>query len=187
MNGKTALFWLISMALFVMVATPGCTENEEAKETEPIEIKTPTERGAQERLPEIKLGGNLLQTAPKAVTVDDLENLPPTEYAVLDPYLKKRVVYRGVLLKNLVAKYARPGTKRIRLRAIDEYKAEFIKEEWVRFDIMLATRMNGNRMGIRENGPARIVLPYDTAKGINKTLYKPRWIWQVNRIEFLEE
>lgn len=142
---------------------------------------------SQKGLPYIVLSGNLLKAAPKTVSVEDLENLPQTEFAVVDPYLKKRVVYKGVLLKDLVAAYAKPDTTKIRLRAIDEYRAEFIREEWVRFDIMLATRMNGKHMGIRENGPARIVLPYDTAKDIDKTLYKPKWIWQVNRIEFLEE
>ena len=150
-------------------------------------MKTRAKSNSQKRLPSIDLAGNLLETAPETVTVEDLENLPQTEYAVVDPYFKKRVVYKGVLLKDLVAAYTKPDTQKIRLRAIDEYRAEFVKGEWIRFDIMLATRMNGKHMGIRENGPARIVLPYDTAKGIDKTLYKPKWIWQVNRIEFLEE
>lgn len=74
----------------------------------------------------------------------------------------------------------------MRLRAIDDYKIDLTKEEWLRWDILLATQTDGLYMDIKEKGPARIVFPYDTAKDIDPLIYNPKWIWQVKSIEFIE-
>jgi hypothetical protein len=134
----------------------------------------------------IKLTGNLKKNTSQYITVADLEILPLIEYAVEDPYIGKRVVYIGLLLSEFVKQYGQPDTSKIRLRAIEDYKTEFTKDEWTKWKIMLATRADGNHMGLREKGPVKIVMPYDTAKDINPTLYNPKWIWQINRIEFLK-
>lgn len=141
--------------------------------------------GQVEREQRIKLQGSLLKNAPAFITVSDLEKLLTTEYEVHDPYLGSPVVYQGVLLREFVKAYGQPETVFLKIRAIDDYKAEFSKDEWHQWDIMLATRMAGKQMGLREKGPVKIVMPYDTAKEMNQTLFNPKWIWQINRIEFI--
>ena len=91
-----------------------------------------------------------------------------------------------MLLRQLVDRYARPDTGAVRFRAVDDYRVEFQRSEWSRWDLLLATRMDGRRIGLREKGPARIVMPYDTVPELNPILFNPRWIWQINQVEFLK-
>lgn len=135
----------------------------------------------------IKLLGEIVQEAPPSITVADLAGLPLVEYGVVDPYLGKRVVYKGVLLRELVKHYGKPQTNIISFRAVDDYHAEFTRDEWSKWDIMLAIQEDGKAMGLREKGPAKIVMPYDTAQDLNQTRYTPKWIWQINSIEFLKD
>lgn len=141
--------------------------------------------GPVKREQRIKLQGSVLKNTPPFITVSDLEKMSITEYEVHDPYLGSPVVYQGVLLREFVKAYGQKDTELLKIRAIDDYKAEFGKDEWRQWDIMLATRMAGKQMGLREKGPVKIVMPYDTAKGMNQTLFNPKWIWQINRIEFV--
>jgi hypothetical protein len=142
-------------------------------------------RAAGEREMRIHLSGNLLPSAPPYVTVPMLEKLNLTEYMTYNPYDKKGHTYKGVLLKNLVKLYARPDTVKMKLTAIDEYTVEFSKSEWERWDIMLATQCDGKHLGVKESGPAKIVMPYATAKDINHVIYNLKWIWLVNNIRFM--
>lgn len=148
-----------------------------------------TDAGAagEKRALKIRLMGEAKSTAPGFVTVADLEKLTITEYSVVDPYKKKPVIYRGVLLRDIVGEYSKRGVNKVRLKAIDDYMVEFVRSEWMRWDIMLATRSDGKHMTIKESGPARIVMPFDTARDIDKVVYTPKWIWLVNRIEFIGE
>lgn len=144
----------------------------------------PTRARKPERLVSIRLSGNVADAAPPSITVEDLEKLPQTEYDVRDPYAHKKVRYKGVLVRDVVARYGKPDTTRLRLRALDEFKAEITRDEWTKWTVLLATRKNGERMTIADSGPARIVFPYDTAKDIDPIVYNDKWIWQVNRISF---
>ncbi|BCR06379.1 hypothetical protein DESUT3_34480 [Desulfuromonas versatilis] len=142
--------------------------------------------GENSRPLKIKLRGALKADAPRTVTVADLDRLPQTEFDTFDPHQDRQVHYRGVLLRELAAAYGRPGAAGMELHAIDEYHVEFSRSEWETTDFLLATRMDGKTMNIRESGPAKVVLEYQ-AKGDNVPNYAPKWIWLVNRIEFLAE
>lgn len=185
MKEGTICFFLL-LTMFALVATSGCTVGEEPNQIEPAVTEPPADIEVPENILDIKLSGSILETTPETVTVLDLEKLPLTGYAVNDPYVEERVEYRGVTLKDLVEGYAKPTTQKMVLVAIDDYKVEFTRDEWTRWDILLATRMNGKYMELEEKGPAKIVMPYDTAEDINQTSYTPFWIWEINWIEFQE-
>ncbi len=134
----------------------------------------------------IRLRGATLATAPTAVTVADLDRLPQTELTTFDPYLQRQIRYRGVLLRDLAASFGSPGVQRIMLKAIDAYQVEFVRNEWETSDFLLATRLDGDLMGLQQSGPAKIVRRYDPAASKERN-FAPKWIWLVNRIEFLTE
>ncbi len=139
-----------------------------------------------ERQPWIRLLGKVNQEAPGSVRIAELDLLTQTEFETFDPYLKRTVHYRGVLLRELVSRYAEQGIGRVKLLAIDDYEIEFTPEEWRQKGFLLATRMNGKPMGIRDSGPAKIVMHYNPQDDQDRH-YTPKWIWMVNRIEFLEQ
>jgi hypothetical protein len=143
-----------------------------------------TEAFAQDREWTIKLAGELRDGAPRSVAVEDLEKLPLTEFSVIDPFKEKRFSFTGVLLKELVREYGVPEVDKVQLKAVDEYVVDFTRDEWMRWNIMLATRQDGKHIEIKQSGPARIVMPYDSIKDIDHDVYNPKWIWLIKSIEF---
>ena len=168
----------LAALLFVV---QGCSAPSSAVPDSP---SAPAPVGVAERSIPIRLLGDTGKEAPRAVTVDDLEKLLQTEYSVMDPYSKKQTVYRGVLVREFVKQYGGPRVGSLHFRALDDFKADFNAGEWNRWDILLATRINGEKMSIANNGPARIVFPYDTHKEINPTIYNDKWIWQIKQVTF---
>ncbi|MBF0276743.1 MAG: molybdopterin-dependent oxidoreductase [SAR324 cluster bacterium] len=138
----------------------------------------------KERVRKIKLVGNHLFETSKSITVNDLEKLPMTEYSVVDPYSKEETGYKGVLLREFVSRFGTQEVVKITVRAIDEYVIHFNREEWTRWDILLATQKNGTHMDVQNGGPVRIVFPYHKSKDIDQVKYHPKWIWQIKQIEF---
>jgi hypothetical protein len=144
-----------------------------------------TEATAEERVWKIRLAGEINEAAPQAVTIEDLEKLPLTEYSVFDPFKKERFLFKGVLLREIIKEYGVSGVNKVQIKAIDEYMADFSQGDWTRWDIMLATRQDGKPIEVKQSGPARIVMPYDTAKDIDQSVYNPKWVWLISSIEFI--
>lgn len=147
---------------------------------------TPAEAVAQDREWRIELTGAVRSTAPSSVTIRDLENLSLAEYSVFDPFKKQRFKFTGVLLRDIVKQYGAADVDKVQLEAIDEYIVDFNRDDWERWDIMLATRQDGKHITIEQSGPARIVMPYDTARDIDQNIYSPKWIWLVRSIKFTQ-
>ncbi len=139
---------------------------------------------ALNRVAVIHLDGAVKNLTPGKVTVAELEKLPQTTYVTFNPYEKKRFTYTGVLLKDLVTAYAAPDCVALTVTARDEYQVTFFREEWLRWDILLATRTDGKTMSIRDSGPAKIVMPYDTVQNVDFDEYTPKWIWLIKSIHF---
>lgn len=135
---------------------------------------------SRERSLRIHLGGATLAGTPEYLTVDELERLPQRESRIYDPYMKEEILYRGVPLDELIARYASPETARVQIRAIDDYMAEFLRPEWKEDIFLLALRMNGERMGRAQSGPAKIVLQ----KKDPWNQHVQKWIWMIDRIDF---
>jgi len=145
----------------------------------------PDEAAAQDPAWRIDLTGDVQSAAPSSVTIEDLEKLPLTEYNAFDPFKKQRINFTGVLLRDIVREYGAAGVDRVQVKAIDQYIADFIRDEWARIDILLATRMDGKPITIKQNGPVRIVLPDDTARDMGHDVFIAKWIWFVKSIQFI--
>jgi hypothetical protein len=145
-----------------------------------------TEAVASERARTIRIMGEVREGAPRSVTIADLEAMPLTEYSAEEPYQKKRFSFTGVLLREFVKEYGAPGVEKVQLKAIDEYVVDFSRDEWMRWDIMLATRQDGKHITVKQSGPVRIVLPFDDFEEVDREVYTPRWIWLVKSIEFIK-
>jgi len=137
-----------------------------------------------ERIQKIKLYGAINEPAPFFITISDLEQLSLTEYPVFNPYRKKTITYKGVLMKELVKKFGQPGVTKIMIGAIDGYQSEFIIQEWQKWNILFAFKADGELMGPDRNGPLKVIMPYDTSPDMDRVLYEPKWIWAINKITF---
>ena len=131
----------------------------------------------------ISLQGTLAADAPTHLSIAQLDEMPQIKKVIFDPFLDKTTHYRGVPLKEFVARFARPETKTIKVGAIDENAVTFFRQELETGGYLLATRMDGVLMTRAMGGPAKIVLQTEDPENH----FVRKWICMINRIEFLAD
>jgi hypothetical protein len=109
-----------------------------------------------------------------------LERMRRVRLEAAEPFLKRRVMFEGVLLSDLleVAEVPSSATK-VSLTALDDYKVDFKLEDVRSSKMLLATRADGKHMPVDRSGPIRIVFPDGSTLGRNPDL----WIWSVSTLK----
>lgn len=112
-----------------------------------------------------------------------IEQVGLVEYQVLDPFEKRPILYRGVLMRDLLALWQPdPQAKTMKLTALNDYMIEIPLEEFSTYPILFAMQADGEIMDITYRGPAMLVYPvdqYDFDSRVNQR----KWIWQIKSIE----
>jgi hypothetical protein len=105
-----------------------------------------------------------------------LEKMRQMRVEAAEPFLKRRVVFEGVLLSDLLAVAGVPDSaSKVSLTALDDYKVDFKVADVRSSQMLLATKADGKHMEVDHSGPIRIVFPDGSSLGRNPDL----WIWSV--------
>jgi hypothetical protein len=109
-----------------------------------------------------------------------LEQMRRVRLEAAEPFLKRRVMFEGVLLSDLLAMAGVPDSaSKISVTALDDYKVEFKVADVRSSQMLLATRADGKHMPVDRSGPIRIVFPDGSSLGRNPDL----WIWSVSSMK----
>jgi hypothetical protein len=109
-----------------------------------------------------------------------LEQMRRVRLEAAEPFLKRRVMFEGVLLADLLAVAGVPDSaSKISLTALDDYKVDFKLADVRSSQMLLATRADGKHMPVDRSGPIRIVFPDNSSLGRNPDL----WIWSVSALK----
>ena len=109
-----------------------------------------------------------------------LEQMRRVRLEAAEPFLKRRVMFEGVLLSDLLAVAGVPDTaSKVSLTALDDYKVEFKVADVRSSQMLLATRADGKHMPVDRSGPIRIVFPDGSSLGRNPDL----WVWSVSSMK----
>jgi hypothetical protein len=109
-----------------------------------------------------------------------LERMRRVRLEAAEPFLKRRVMFEGVLLSDLLAVAGVPETaSRVSLTALDDYKVDFKVSDVRSSHMLLATKADGKHMPVDRSGPIRIVFPDSSSLGRNPDL----WIWSVSSMK----
>ena len=109
-----------------------------------------------------------------------LEQMRRVRLEAAEPFLKRRVMFEGVLLSDLLAMAGVPDSaSKVSVTALDEYKVEFKVADVRSSQMLVATRADGEHMPVDRSGPTRIVFPDGSSLGRNPDL----WIWSVSSIK----
>ena len=93
--------------------------------------------------------------------------------------------FEGVSLIALVRELGLSG-KNLRATAINDYAVEIPMSDAVEDGPIIAYRLNGETMSVRDKGPLWVIYPYSAdAKYRTEVIYS-RSIWQLDRIEALD-
>jgi hypothetical protein len=88
--------------------------------------------------------------------------------------------FEGVPLRAVLERVGAKG-KAIRASALNDY-VDIIPFEDLQFEPLLAMRVDGRVMTMRDKGPLWVVYPRDDYKVLHDTRYDSRWVWQLNKL-----
>lgn len=91
--------------------------------------------------------------------------------------------YDGVLLRDLLTETGIENAPEIKITGLDDYITLIPREDWTKWDVILATRHEQKTMSIRKKGPLRIIYPMDIGGEIADSDMRLRWIWAIKSIE----
>lgn len=111
-----------------------------------------------------------------------LEKLAGRTGTMETPWTKGKIAFSGPLLKSVLEAAGAEG-KSLRVKAMNDYAAEVPMDDATKIDTMLATRMDGETMSIRDKGPLFLIYPFDVDSSLYNEKYFSRSVWQIKEIE----
>lgn len=133
----------------------------------------------------LQIESSLGEPSPIRLTLEDLDKLEQIEFSTSTIWTDGVVTFSGVSLNELLKSLETSG-QAIELVALNEYSISIPSGELGDQYPIVATRMNGEQMSVRDKGPFWLVYNYDSDPRFqNETIYS-RSIWQLNRIKVVE-
>lgn len=111
-----------------------------------------------------------------------LEALPSRKSAVNTPWYTNKTTFEGPLGSAVLDAVGAKGEK-LRVVALNDYAAEIPVEDFKKYPVILATKLDGNPMSVREKGPIFVIYPFDAEPSLFNEKYFNRSVWQVKSIE----
>ncbi len=133
----------------------------------------------------LSITGRVGQTnAPQRADFDlaMLDALPQQELVTRTPWFKTVRRFSGPLLRDVLAAAGASGNT-LGAVALNDYKVEIPVEDTLAFRVVLATRLDGKTMAVRDKGPLFIVYPYDDSADLRSERYYNRSAWQLRSLD----
>ncbi|HEV7371114.1 molybdopterin-dependent oxidoreductase [Arenibaculum sp.] len=131
----------------------------------------------------LTVGGQVSETnAPSAAVFDMamLSALPQTKFEATTRWTDT-AVFEGVLLRDLLEAVGAEGTQ-IVATALNEFSATIPMDDVVELPVLLATRVNGEPMKVRDFGPLWIVYDVDGRPDLQNLQTERKMVWQLKEL-----
>lgn len=116
-----------------------------------------------------------------AFTLADLDAMPQNEFDTETPWLEGRAAFSGPLLRDILAKAAIDGGE-VKAVALNDYAVSIPFADARDHDVIVASRLNGKEMPVREKGPLWVMYPFSGTPTLKTETNYSRCIWQLNRL-----
>lgn len=90
--------------------------------------------------------------------------------------------FDGFLMRDLLAYVGADGGT-VTAIALNDYVIDIPMEDFSRFDVLVATSMDGTRLLPSDKGPLWIVYPRDGHQELQDIRYDYRWVWQLIELD----
>ena len=111
-----------------------------------------------------------------------LEAMPQHSFTTTTPWFKEPRQFTGPLLRDVLAASGAKGTVMLAV-ALNDYKVEIPVEDALRHKVLMATRLDGQPMSLRDKGPLFIIYPYDESADLRSERFYSRSAWQLRTLE----
>jgi hypothetical protein len=109
-----------------------------------------------------------------------LEALCKSSFVTGSEVSEKPQLFEGVPLRAVLQRVGAQG-KLMKARALNDYEISVPFED-LRFEPMLAMKVDGQVLTIRDKGPLWIVYPRDAHEVLHDVQYYARSVWQLNKL-----
>jgi hypothetical protein len=101
------------------------------------------------------------------------------------PWADGKTTFEGPFLRSILTMVGAHG-KSLRVIALNDYASDVPIGDATNYDTILATKMNGERMSVRDKGPLFLIYPFDTNEELYNEKYFSRSVWQIKEIEVVD-
>lgn len=119
----------------------------------------------------------------RSLSIQELESAGIRHIRTTSPWEIGQIDLEGPLLRDVLAMVGLAKSRRILIRAKDDYISEIPLSDWRDYPVILATRLGGRPLGQRQKGPTRIVYPLLDHPELSTPDRQGRWIWLIASIE----
>ena len=115
----------------------------------------------------------------------ELKELTQTSYKTATEFTDGRPEFSGPLARDVIkAVGVDMGDATVAvITAANDYSIEVPIEELMKYDVILATSVDGKRLSLRDKGPIWVMYPLDRHEELKDPVFNARLIWQTVRIE----
>ena len=110
-----------------------------------------------------------------------LEQLDLRELTTWTPWTDGPVDFEGVLARSLMRAVEARGNEVV-ATALNDYRCTIPVEDFNRYDVLLATRMNGAPLQVRDKGPIWVIYPWSEHPELNDMVTRRKSVWQLSRL-----
>jgi hypothetical protein len=113
--------------------------------------------------------------------ITSLEHLGLSRLTTWTPWTKGEIEFEGVLARRLMEAVGAAGTE-VGAFALNEYQQTIPISDFASYDVLLAFRMNGRSMRLRDKGPIWIVYPWSDHPELDDFVTRAKSVWQLNAL-----
>jgi hypothetical protein len=132
----------------------------------------------------LTISGKIRQTNADGTAQFDrqmLEALGQTSLKTSSALSDKPQVFEGVPLRAVLDRVGAEGSSLV-ASALNNYKASIPWND-LNYDPLLAMRVDGQVLRVRDKGPLWIVYPRDARVEVQTQEHDSRWVWQLNKLQ----
>lgn len=117
------------------------------------------------------------------LTAAELRAMPQVTIRTHTEFTDGVVTFVGPLARDVVARVGVGPATTVHAIAANDYSVDFPLEDLFKYDVILAMKMNGKRLTLRDKGPLWIMYPLDDHAELRDPIYNQRLIWQLTTLE----
>ena len=110
-----------------------------------------------------------------------LENIGMVEITTMTPWYDDEITFSGVPISRFMEFIDADG-EQITALALNDYSVNIPIPDAEQMGAILATRIDGEILSVRDRGPIFIIYPFDSRPDLQSQTYYARSAWQVNRL-----
>ena len=111
-----------------------------------------------------------------------LEEIGTTKLKTSTAWTTGEAEFEGVLVRDLLDALGAEGTLVV-ATALNDYVVSIPLRELYDYPVLLALKMNGEYLELKDKGPIWIVYPRDQFSELRNSMVDKKWVWQLSELE----